>query len=476
MKKILLRALAFLLIMAFASCGKGFLEVQPKGKVIAGSYRDYDLLLNNSDLLNTGADAQLMMGDEAAVTAPYYSSLTLREQRLFMWNDKIYEPDENSEETNGPLMAIYTYNKIINEVMSSEGGTEAQRQSVLAEARAGRAWTYFVLINYYGRPYNEATAATDPGFPLITSADVTANSFHRATVQEVYSFIIEDLQQAIPALPTAITHRLRMSKPAAEALLGKVYVFMHRYQEALPLLQSSLQGLASAQIPVRLYDYNKAFAPGGVFMPVTIFGPNYPLTNDNEEVMYLRQHSNFHVMFNTLVATAATMALYAPDDLRLLLYSATPFPDGAPFPAGMQRRMAPSIVPFGVGLPEIYLLLAECKARNSDSQGAKEMLEILRSNRMPASAAAVPRSVLADKKRLLQFIIEERLREFALLGYRWFDMRRLAADPLIGNTTFSHTLYNANGSTTVFTFRPERFALKIPPRILNTNPGMEDNP
>lgn len=474
MKKLFLPVL--LLSLLTTSCRKSFLEVQPKGKVIASSYRDYDLLLNNTNLLNTGADAQLMLGDEAAVAEPFYSSLTLREQRLFMWNDRIYEPDENSAETSGPLVAIYTYNKIINEVMDSEGGTEAQRQSVLAEARAGRAWTYFLLINYYGRPYDETTAATDPGFPLITSADVTANNFRRASVQQVYDFIIEDLRQAIPALPTAITHRLRMSRPAAEALLGKVYIFMHRYQEALPLLESALQGLASAQIPVRLYDYNKAFAPDGIFMPITVFGPNYPLTNDNEEVLYLRQHSNFHVMFNTLIATGNTMSLYTPGDLRLQLYSATPFPGGTPFPAGTQRRMAPSIVPFGVGLPEIYLLMAECKARNDDSGGATNALEVLRKNRMPASAATVPESVASDKKRLLQFIMDERLREFALLGYRWFDMRRLAKDPLIGSTQFNHTLYNADGSTTIYPFRPERFVLKIPPRILNTNPGMEDNP
>lgn len=468
--------LLFLLLIAGISCKKSFLEVLPKGKVVAVSYKDYELLLNNPDLLNVGTDAQLMMGDEVTCAEPYYSGLTLREQRLFSWSGQVYQPDEESPETAGPLANIYTYNKIINEVMDAPDGTPEQKKAILAEALAGRAWTYFLLINYYGKPYLAATAASDPGFPVITTADITVNHFSRASVQEVYDFITADLQKALPDLSASVFHRLRMSRPAAQALLGRVYVFMQRYEEALPLLESALQELSTAQVPVQLYDYNKTFAPDGLFMPVDIFGPNYPLTSDNQEVVYLRQFSNFHVLFNTLQVTNETMALYAPSDLRLLLYSATPFPSGDAFPAGSQRRTAPSIVPFGVGVPEIYLLIAECKARMNDREGAVTALEQLRRNRMPPADAAVPAEVAGDQMRLLQFVMDERLREFAGLGVRWFDMRRLSVDPLFSSSAYTHTLYHADGTSTIYRLEPERFVLKIPPRILLTNPGMEDNP
>lgn len=465
-----------LLLITGISCKKSFLEVLPKGKVIAVSYRDYDLLLNNTNLQNTGTDAQLLLGDDVTAEEPYYSGLTLREQRLFSWADQVYQPDENSPETSGPLTAIYTYNKIIQEVMDAPDGTLEQKKTVLAEALAGRAWTYFLLINYYGKPYQAATAGDDPGFPIITTADITVNRFHRATVQEVYDLITKDLQTALPDLSATAFHRLRMSRPAAQALLGKVYLFMQRPQEALPLLESALQGLSTAQVPMRLYDYNLAFAPNGVFMPVSVYGPNYPVTSNNEEVVYLRQFSNFHTMFNTLQVNSATMALYAPSDLRLLLYAKQAFPAGADFQAGAQRRMAPGIVPFGVGVPETYLLLAECKARLNDLSGAKDALEALRRNRMPVADAAVPSAVAGSRQPLLQFVMEERLREFAGLGFRWFDMRRLSVDPLFNTPAYTHTLRQADGTATVYTLRPERFTLKIPPRILLTNPGMEDNP
>jgi hypothetical protein len=72
--------------------------------------------------------------------------------------------------------------------------------------------------------------------------------------------------------------------------------------------------------------------------------------------------------------------------------------------------------------------------------------------------------------------MDERLREYAGLGVRWFDMRRLSVDPLFGNSSYSHTLYQADGTTATYQLRPERFVLKIPPRMLLTNPGMDDNP
>jgi len=41
-------AAAMLMLSAFSGCKKSFLEVQPKGKLIATTVTDYDLLLNNS--------------------------------------------------------------------------------------------------------------------------------------------------------------------------------------------------------------------------------------------------------------------------------------------------------------------------------------------------------------------------------------------------------------------------------------------
>ncbi len=68
---------------------------------------------------------------------------------------------------------------------------------------------------------------------------------------------------------------------------------------------------------------------------------------------------------------------------------------------------------------------AELKARADDLAGAKADLKPLRSKRMPANIVAIPSGIANDKEALVRFILEERIREFAISGMRWMDMRRL---------------------------------------------------
>jgi hypothetical protein len=467
--------IAAVLCSILFSCKKSFLEVSPKGKLIAQRVSDYNLLLSNLELVNIDASAQVPMGDEVAAIEPYFSGATVKKQRLFKWDNVIYEPTENASETETPLKNIYTFNKIINEVPDATDGTEQEKLSIMAEALAGRAWTNFLLINYFGKPYQANTAATDPGFPILKQADVTETKFTRASVKEVYDFIVDDLTKAIPNLPAKTTHRIRMSKAAAEGLLGKVYLFMAKPNEALSQLNAAIADLSNSAIPVGLYDYNVTFGPGGEFLPIGLFGPSYPYAPNIRESLYGKQ-SYWSFTTNELVITKKTVDLFDASDLRLNFYSKTAF-FGPDYPNGLLRKTGPSSLQFGVVVPDLYLLRAECKARLNDLPGAKADVETLRKNRMPSASSAVPTAIASQQLSLLNFIFEERIREFAVTGYRWFDMRRLSVDPLFGNNTFTHTLYSETGSVlSSFTLKPERFVLRFPQKVMDENPGMQNNP
>lgn len=449
----------------------------PKGNLIAEKTSDYNMLLNNLDLLNVSTDGQAVMGDEVAASETYFTGAALRTQRLFRWDDVIYEADQDATEMSVPMKNIYNYNKIINEVLNSKDGTEQQKKSLQAEAMAGRAWTNLLMINYYGKPYS-SSSATDPGFPIVTKADVTETKFTRATVKEVYDFIISDLTTAIPNLPN-LTHRLRMSKGTAEAILGKVYFFMGKYNEALQQLDASLIDLATSSIPARLYDYNVTFGTGGSFLPIGTFGPTYPAVPNNEENVYGKQYINNWTFANSeIVITSQTVALYGSSDLRRKFYFTTPYPSGAAYPNGMLRRIGPIATQFGMVVPDIYLMRAECKARLNDLAGAKADVEALRVKRMPAADAPVPAAIAANQITLIKFILDERIREFAVQGYRWFDMRRLSVDPQFSSTVGTiHNVYNSSGIvTSSFTLRPERLVLRFPQKVISQNPGMDNNP
>lgn len=472
--------IALLLAVSLTACKKSFLEVVPKGKLIAQTSSDYNLLLSNLDLLNIGAaNVQVFMGDEVAAVEPYFSVAALKTQRAFRWDPVIYEPNEDAGETLIPMKNIYLYNKVINEVPDATDGTDALKLTIAAEARAGRAWTYFMLINYYGKPYNAATATTDPGFPIVEAADVTTTTFTRASVQQVYDFIIKDLVTAIPSLNVQVTNRTRMSKAAAEGILGKVYMFMGRFNDALPMLNAAIADMANQATPVRLYDYNVEFATGGVFLPIsTSTGPASVLLPNNVESVYAKQFSNsWTFTANEIVITPQTAALYGSSDLRLKFFVNSTYSTKLAYPvAGVLRRQGGSQTTFGVLVPDLYLLRAECKCRNNDLAGAKVDVEALRVKRMPAANAVVPAATANDKTLLLQFILDERVREFAVQGARWFDMRRLSVDPLFQANTYTHTLYSATGVPTLFQLKPERLVLRFPQKLMDQNPNIENNP
>ena len=97
---------------------------------------------------------------------------------------------------------------------------------------------------------------------------------------------------------------------------------------------------------------------------------------------------------------------------------------------------------------------------------------------MPVEDAEVPSAIATNKDKLVAFIFEERLRELALTGYRWFDMRRLSIDPdysdLVG---YTHKLYNEEGEVLeTYGLTPDRFVLRFGRLVLSQNPNLIENP
>jgi len=481
-----------LLIFLGAACKKDFLNVVPKGKQVAVTTQDYNLLMNSSNLyvLNFagGWQSLVLMGDEVAAEGSMFSNAQVVSQNAFKWEADIFRSTDIDWTARLWLEQIYTLNKVINEVQSSTGGTDAQKAQIRAEAMANRAFINFQFVNLYGKPYVAATAGTDPGFPIITTADITENNFIRNSVQADYDAVISDLNVAIATLPAAHAGgKTRFSKASAEGILGKVYLFMGKNTEALAMFNAALNDNASAASPAVLYDYNTEFADGGKFVPIQYNGPNNAPGNDYNDVtesVLARSFYNYAYSGNGfgndfLVITPQMKSLFGSSDFRLNFY-APQFPYQQENPSGRLSKYSVMYSKFGVQLSELYLLRAEAKARLNDFTGAKADVETLRKNRMPVADATVPTAAMAGQKPLLQFIFDERLREFAAEGYRWMDMRRLSVDPLFAGTTYTHILYNDNvpntTNVTTFTLSPLRLTLKLSPFIMNSNKQFTNNP
>ena len=94
----------------------------------------------------------------------------------------------------------------------------ALRDRVVGEAKFLRALSYFNLVRLFG------------GVPLETHETASLDSLQkpRAAAADVYTLIVQDLQDAIKVLPKASTYAAsdvgRASRGAAKTLLGKVYL------------------------------------------------------------------------------------------------------------------------------------------------------------------------------------------------------------------------------------------------------------
>lgn len=144
-----------------------------------------------------------------------------------------------------PYRQIGIANQIINSY--PEGTTDTVAVNQIAQARAMRAFDYMSLAPYF--QFNYATAADQPCVPILKSGtDYTNNP--RATVKQVYDYIIEDLDYAIDHLARYDrgTNKTRIDQHVAYGLRARANLAMGKYAEAASDAAKALDGYTPASI------------------------------------------------------------------------------------------------------------------------------------------------------------------------------------------------------------------------------------
>lgn len=127
------------------------------------------------------------------------------------------------------------------------------------EAHFLRALYYFYLENFYGESYlSGGTGGDKKGVPIVSNipANLSSTQVKRNTVQEVWTYITDELTQASTLLKGAQwtgDNRGRATEWAAKALLGKVYVFTGDYAKAKPVLQDVILNSGKSLMPFSKY-------------------------------------------------------------------------------------------------------------------------------------------------------------------------------------------------------------------------------
>jgi hypothetical protein len=410
---------------------------------------------------------------------------------------------------------IFRANTVLEQIEknSSLVGSAALATRLSAESRFLRAFFYFDLVRYYGK------------LPIVdhTVSAAEANTIPRSPVADVYTLIINDLKFAIANLPATFTGTFpaysatdigRASKYAAEATLALVYMTrsgpnygiegpgmaLNEWSLALPLLQDIISSNVFVFNP---NPYAWPVPANGIFS----YSNQNPAVNKEAifDIMFLTGQSTIvgtdfpwvlspQNYFNSLPAgnTPANGALGAPSASKDLVnafaatdtrktptlhtsaFVYTGIADPNPF---LRKYMDTTKIPtsrfdwginfIAIRFTDILMLKAECILHGAPGTPA-DVDAIVNQVRARAGQPAIVGVTLPQ-------LFDERRREFANEGSRWFDLQRSGDLITIMNAwknVEDATLHKMNPITANYIIYPvPQSQLDATPGLYKQNPG-----
>lgn len=260
MKKTLYSLLAVAALM-LTSC-EDFTDLQPKGKNLLTTTDQLEMLLN-SELRGCGSDMRQMAGDMIYAFSNVATTISqpVKTRNVIIWTYDEANMDKMAELTtsDNDYSDFYGYigtiaNPILTKIDAATG-TDAAKKQLKCEALTLRAWSFYMLVNKYAKAYNPTTAASTPGIILMTEDKDIQTAQPKSTVEEVYTQILKDINEAIEldGLPDVAVNKMRFNKPAAYAVKALTLLNMQKWDEAE---EAAKQALA---INSAVNDYNSSY-------------------------------------------------------------------------------------------------------------------------------------------------------------------------------------------------------------------------
>ncbi|THH41930.1 RagB/SusD family nutrient uptake outer membrane protein [Neolewinella litorea] len=327
---------------------------------------------------------------------------------------------------------INVANNILEILPSVEDPTltdEAFRNSILAEARFGRAFAYLELVLGWGDVPLILTPTRGVGEELNVPKDPAS---------AVYAQIISDLEFAAANLQDDIT--LGMTKAAANALLARVALYQERWQDAIDYAT-----LAIGE------DYDLTSIP---YMEDEIWFLKYSSTDGNSLAFFYAPSA----LNGRLSISPSSELINAFEEGDLRKDATIDTLDGTfygvkydDFNASSGSQTDP--IRFIRGA-EMVLIISEASARLGDFETATEMINMVR-NRAGLD------DIELNAENFEDAILQERFVELALeSGHRLWDVRRMGR---------ALEIFGPGG------YDPCDDVWPLPQREIDRNPALEQN-
>ncbi|TDS08913.1 putative outer membrane starch-binding protein [Sphingobacterium paludis] len=284
--------------LSLHSCNK-FLDELPDNRATLNTESKIDKLLVSAYPQNAylvSAEFSSDNVDDYGISNPY-SQRDL--EQLFRWEDVT---EDSNDSPKSLWEACYNAIASANAALAAidEAGSPSSLNPQRGEALAARANAHFILVNIFAQHYHKDHAARDLGVTyMLKPEDVLNPKYDRQTVQEVYDYIVKDLQEAIPLIDDSsygATPKYHMNTRATNALAARVALYMQDWEKAV-----SYANTAIGENPMNLLRNNEEISSNAVGQ-VT-----------DASIYYNRSSINANLMLSTAVTDHGTYfgAFYA---------------------------------------------------------------------------------------------------------------------------------------------------------------------
>ncbi|WP_029269993.1 RagB/SusD family nutrient uptake outer membrane protein [Flavobacterium sp. KJJ] len=457
-----------LLLLTVASC-EDYTDITPKGALVietAAQFHEMVSLPNRGYPIN---NFQYLSDDQWMKEANVIGKTPNIDIINFTFDESTDRVSllTGSSFYNQAYTYINRWNTIISLVDDSKG-EESTKQLAKAEAKIYRAYDHFLLVNTYAKAYDPQTAAADGGICIMDKFDLEAKP-SKSTVAQVYDFIQKDIEDALPYLQEKPLDIYHPSLAFAYAFKAKVHLFKREIASAKEAAEKSLT--YNSQI-FDMVAYNKQGGPNVVAVPAA----------NNIEVLsyqYMTGYNEMNFAYQYIISPELR-TLFGTNDARFNLFfnttSTTNLDQGSntAYWATVYTKFFYSTV--GMKTTEVYLMLAECYAREDKYSDAVDILNKLRAKRI--LSGTVNLTVPATRKETMELVINERRKELLLGFNRFFDLKRLNNEADYAKTvTRVFPIVNKTVPQKTYTLLPNSrlYIIPFPLSALQKNPKLTLN-
>lgn len=434
--------MVILATLTMSACDN-FLDITPTGKVIAETGDEYRALLTyeykyfTKDRYMTTLRTDEMLMDKVKTSSTDLDAYL----DLWRWKDDNPSPTTSYFSWRSYYHSVYIANYIIQNQKKIKEATAQEISQLVGEAYMMRAYCHFLLVNLYAEPYTHCTPSQTRGVPMLLEADVNAIP-GSCSVETVYNQILSDLDNAEQYLNVEeweLGKNYRFNTTSAQALRARTYLYMGRWSDALEASKDVLSAYNE------LEDMNNS----------TTLPNSY---KSKESIVALeRFSSNLYTAVD--MPASEFISLYRSGDQRRIKYFKRVTSSTYSLLKGRSDEFSCSF-----RTAEFYLTAAEAAARLGHTTDAINYLTPLMTKRLNASAYQTTTALIGTmtEEELIQEILDERARELAFEGHRWYDLRRTSQPALT-------RVYDG----TTYTLLPEQYTMRFPSEAVEANPEIE---